>query len=145
MVERFFANSADCAGHHRDAVPPIVSASIKVETAGVFERLTTRDERAQVSYFRVTRHRADTRIGKRLEQSRQRVALTLRVGIDKNHNAATDGREGSLQSAGFSPVLLLQQTHTWVDSRNALDFGGGLVARSIIDHDRFNVSFVIGR
>src|SRR6266849_6077274 len=48
LIDRILANGADRTRHDRDAIPAIVCAPIKIEAASVFQRLTTRDERAQV-------------------------------------------------------------------------------------------------
>src|SRR5206468_6312016 len=53
FIDRVFANGADRAWHHGDAVPAIVSAPVQVETAGVFQRLATSYEGAQIPNFRV--------------------------------------------------------------------------------------------
>src|SRR6266581_2589355 len=45
LVNRILADGADRARHHRDAVQAVVSASVEIETARIFQRLTTRDER----------------------------------------------------------------------------------------------------
>ena len=54
FIDRLLANSADRARHNSDAVPAVVSAPIQIKSAGVFQRLTTRDERAQISDLRMT-------------------------------------------------------------------------------------------
>ena len=63
LIDRFFPDRADRARHNRDAVPARVSAAIEVESAGVFERLAPRNERAQVANLRVARNRADGFVG----------------------------------------------------------------------------------
>src|SRR5205085_655959 len=51
LIDRFFSDRADCTRHDGDAIPTRVSATIEIESAGVLERLATRDERAQVADF----------------------------------------------------------------------------------------------
>src|SRR5436190_5603375 len=67
FIDRVFANGADRARYDGDAFPAIVSPPIQIETAGVFQGLTTRDEGAQITDLRVTRYRADPSISERLE------------------------------------------------------------------------------
>src|SRR5882724_4305810 len=123
-MDRILADGADRARHYRNAVPAIVSAPVEIESASIFQRLTARDERAQVSNFGVTRDAADARIGKRFEQARECITLTLRIGIDENDDAPMDGGETALQGTGFTAVFLLQQANAWIDFSNALNFGG---------------------
>ena len=54
LIDRIPTNGADRTGHDRDAIPAIVCAPIEIEAARVFQRLTTRDERAQVPDLRMT-------------------------------------------------------------------------------------------
>jgi hypothetical protein len=49
FIDGVFANGADRAWDHGDAVPAIVSAPVQIKTAGVFQRLATSDERPQIS------------------------------------------------------------------------------------------------
>src|SRR6266496_1398595 len=49
FIDRVFANSANRARHHGDAVPAVVGAPVQIKTAGVFQCLATSDERAQIS------------------------------------------------------------------------------------------------
>ena len=107
VVDRRFPDRADRARHHRHAIPACVSAPIQIKTAGVFQRLTACNKWAQIANFRVTRYRADARISKWLKQARERIALTLRIGINKNNDAVTHGCETALQSARLSTILLL--------------------------------------
>ena len=89
--DRTFARCPDRAGHDRDAIPASVSAPIEIEAAGVLERLTTREERAQVADFRVTRNRPDLRVGERPDQIFQRIRLHMRIGIEESDEAVTRG------------------------------------------------------
>ena len=66
---------ADRAGHDRDAVPAIVGAPVEIEAAGVFERLTARDETAQVADFGVTGNCDDVFVAHRADEQPQSVAL----------------------------------------------------------------------
>ena len=91
-VDRIFANRADRARHDRDAIPSIVSAPIEIEAARVFERLASRDKCPQISNLRVPGNCADCLVGKWFDQSRQRIALALCIGIDENDNAMTRGQ-----------------------------------------------------
>src|SRR5262249_35971421 len=89
FVDGILAYGADRTGYHSDAIPTGVSATVQIETAGVFQCLALRDERAQVADFRVTGYRTDPRIREWLDQTRERIALTLCVGVDENNNAVT--------------------------------------------------------
>ena len=51
----------------------------------------------------------------------------------------------ALQRARFPAVFLAQQTNPRIALRDALHFGGGLVPRTIVHHDHFDLAFVIGR
>src|SRR5947207_6346585 len=54
FVDRILAYGADCARHYGDTLPAVVSAPIQIKSAGVFQRLTTRDEGAQIANLRMT-------------------------------------------------------------------------------------------
>src|SRR5438128_5810331 len=54
FVDRILAYGADCARHYGDTLPAVVCASIKIKSARVFQRLTTRDEGAQIANLRMT-------------------------------------------------------------------------------------------
>src|SRR5213592_2946469 len=145
FIDRILADGADRTRHHRDAVQAVVSASVEIETARIFQRLTTRDERTYVSNFRVTRHGADARIGKWFQQTRERVALTLRIGIDENDDAGMYSTETALQCASFTPVFLRQQANARIGMPNALNFGSCLITRAVVHNDDFNFTLVVGR
>src|SRR5439155_19495951 len=98
----------NCAGHCRDDIQAIRRPSIEIEAKSVFQDLAPYNERAQIYNFGVYRDSADAFIGKRTEQTRQCVALTLCVSIDKNDDSVMHGRETALQGARFAAILLLQ-------------------------------------
>jgi len=102
------AQEADRAGHDRHAVPPRVSAPIEIESAGVFERLASRDESAQVPHFRMAGYTADRFIGKRFDQSSERIALAMRVRVQENSNASAHHGQSALQRAGLAAIGLAQ-------------------------------------
>ena len=54
FVDRILAYGADCARHYRDTLPAVVRAPIKIKSTRVFQRLTTRDEGAQIADLRMT-------------------------------------------------------------------------------------------
>src|SRR5215475_7672490 len=82
-------------------------------------------------------------ICKRLEQTRQRVALTLRVGINENNDPVVRSGEAALESARFANIFLLEQTNTGVVLRNTLNFRSSSVSRAIVDDDHFYFALVI--
>src|SRR2546422_113312 len=100
-------------------------------------------QRAQASNFGVTRDGADLFIRKRSEQTRQCVALTLRVCIDKDDDTVMHGGETALQGARFAAILLLQKTNAWIDVCNVLNLRGGFITGNIIDNDDFNLAFLV--
>src|SRR5204862_4045501 len=129
--------------HNSDAVPAIVSPPIQIETAGVFQGLTTRDEGAQITDLRVTRYRADPSISERLEQARQRIALTLRIRIDENNDAVASSSQTALQSTRFPMIVLSQQAHTRLTPCDTLNLRSSPVTRTVVHHDHFDFAFVI--
>src|SRR5204863_5355323 len=106
VVDRRFPDRADCARNHRHAVPARVSAAIEIKAAGVFERLAARDERAEVADLRVPRDGADSFIGKWLDQTAERIALAMRIGIEKNDDTIPHRGETALQRARFPAIHL---------------------------------------
>src|SRR3954463_8631294 len=143
FIDRILPNGANGTRDNSDTVPAVVSAPIKIKPAGIFQSLATRDERPQIPNFSVTRHCADALIGKRLEQTRERVALALRVGIDKNHNSIMRGGESALESACFAAIFLSEQTNTRFVFRYALNLRSGLIGRAIVDDDYFYFAPVV--
>ena len=67
----------------------------------------------------------------------------MRVRIDKHNDSMMNRRQRTLQRACFPAVFLTQQTHAWIDIGHALNFGGGLIARTIVDYNDFELAFVI--
>src|SRR5439155_26415016 len=111
------------------------SAPVEVETAGVLERLTTRDKGAQITHLGMTRYRIDPFVCERRQQERKRVALKMRIGIDEDDDVMRHGGERPLQRARFSAVLLFENAHARITSRHAFDFPRRVVARAIVHYD----------
>src|ERR1700739_3762779 len=90
LIDCTFPDRADSARHDRNAIPSRVSAAIEIKTAGIFERLETRDERPQISNFRVSRYRADFWISERFNQLPERIALKMGISINKDNDSVTN-------------------------------------------------------
>src|SRR5581483_8345169 len=84
-------------------------------------------------------------MSKWLQQSRKRIALALRIGIDENDDAVTRSSEAALQCSRFSMVFLSQQADAPIALGNALDLFSGPVVRTVVHDNDFDVAFVIGR
>ena len=69
--------------------------------------------------------------------------LTLRIGIEEDHDTVTHCSQTMLQCARFTAVLLLQQTNAWIEMRRALNFGGGLIMRTVVNDNDFDFAFVV--
>jgi len=98
-----------------------------LNSAGVFERLTTSDESSQVPHFRVPGNTADFFIRKRLDQSPERIALAMRVRVQENRNAGAHRGESALERAGLAAIRLAQQPHPRLRVRERFHFGRGPV------------------
>src|SRR5205085_9108229 len=63
FVNRALSESTDRPGHDGYAIPAVVSTSIEIEPAGVFQRLTPRNERPEISDLGMPGHGTDVPIG----------------------------------------------------------------------------------
>ena len=91
----------------------------------------------------MTRHRANARIGQRLKQARQRIALTLRISVNENNDAIARGRQTALQRAGFPMIFLSQQTNARFTRCDTLNFRSGVISRAVVHDDDFDFAFVV--
>jgi hypothetical protein len=82
-------------------------------------------------------------VGERLEQTRERIALALRIRVDEHDEAVARGRDCALQGAGLTMVFLLQQSHPRIDIGHMLDLSRGVVLRAVINYKHFDLAVVI--
>ena len=105
-LDRGAAQRADRARHDGDAIPAIVGAPVEVEAAGVFERLATGDETAQVADLGMTRNRDHALVAQWPNEQADGVALQMRIGIEKHDQLVLDQGQAALQGDGFATVRL---------------------------------------
>ena len=59
----------------------------------------------------------------------------MSIRIDENDECIPGCGDPALQSAGFPVILLTNQADSSVIGRNFLNLNGGIVARTVINHD----------
>ena len=76
--------------------------------------------------------------------SRKRVALAVRIGIEKDNDLVSRRRETALQRARLAVIFLPQQTDPRIVRGDALRLPLRFRSRrTIIDHNHFQLAFVI--
>src|SRR6188472_3351586 len=66
------------------------------------------------------------------------------IRIDENDEFVRRRRDPALQGTSFPEVLLTNQADSSVGGRYLLNLNGGIVTRTVIDHDDLQLTLILG-
>src|SRR5438094_5668349 len=71
------------------------------------------------------------------------VPLTMRIRVDEDDELVLGRCDSALQGSCFPAIVLANQTHPRISCRDLLHFRGGIVTRTVIDHDNFQIAPIV--
>src|SRR5438552_4497134 len=71
------------------------------------------------------------------------VPLTMRIRVDEDNELVLGLCDSALQGPCFPAIVLTNQSHARIDRRDLLHFSGGIITRTIIDHDNFQLALIV--
>src|SRR6266550_5333064 len=71
------------------------------------------------------------------------VPLTMRIRVNEDDEFVLGRGDSALQGSCFPAIVLTNQSHPRIGCRDLLYFGGGIVTRTIIDHDNFQLALIV--
>ena len=91
----------------------------------------------------MTRYSADVWVAKRCQQLRKGLPLTMRIRVDEHDESVAGCADSAVQRARLPMVFLADQSHPSIRCHDFLHFRGGIVTRTIIDHNNIQLPLII--
>ena len=145
IQQRLAPPGADSARNYRQRVQRRKRPALQILRHDIFQRLPARDHVDAVAHFGVARHRADFRIGEPAHQARNGIGIELGIGVQRHHHRAGGLAQSDIESVGLAAIGNGDQRDAFFVGEATADHFRGMVGRSIVDHQHFQIAIVAGK
>ena len=143
LHQRLAPEGPNRAGNRRHTAQYLVKSPIQVESYDVLDMLPACDDAVPVADLDVPGDRADSRIREWLDEQVQSLRLENRVAVDHHDEVMARPPDTGVERGWFAPIGFAN--HSDVGQAESLRDLGGVIGRSIVDHDHLDDRMMPGR